>query len=211
MPRKTAPAEQFGEAFFRRFYLNPKTRVVTSKEMIRRADLIAAFVNHGELQVRSILDVGCGLGLMRDQLLRHFPKAKYTGLEVSQYLCEKHGWIQGDWLGGYFRGVPALRPRRLLRRLSVPAGASRGCRSAEPRAPVPGRPALWRVDARGLGALLRQATHGQERPHPSCRVVPQAARTLVHQCRVGHVRAPRRASALVGARPGRGAAIAAWL
>ena len=95
MPKKTAPAEQFGEAFFRRFYLNPKTRVVTSKEMIRRADLIAAFVNHGELQVRSILDVGCGLGLMRDQLLRHFPKAKYTGLEVSQYLCEKHGWIRG--------------------------------------------------------------------------------------------------------------------
>ena len=96
MPKKTAPAEQFGEAFFRRFYLNPKTRVVTSKEMIRRADLIAAFANHGELQVRSILDVGCGLGLMRDQLLRHFPKARYTGLEVSQYLCDKHGWIQGS-------------------------------------------------------------------------------------------------------------------
>ena len=95
MPSKTAPTEQFGEAFFRRFYLNPKTRVVTSKEMIRRADLIAAFVNHGELQVRSILDVGCGLGLMRDQLLRHFPKAKYTGLEVSEYLCQRYGWIHG--------------------------------------------------------------------------------------------------------------------
>ena len=75
MPAKTVSIEQFGEAFFRRFYLNPKTRVVTGKEMIRRADLIAAFANHGELQVRSILDVGCGLGLMRDQLLRHFPRA----------------------------------------------------------------------------------------------------------------------------------------
>ena len=96
MPSKTASAEPFGEAFFRRFYLNPKTRVVTQKEMVRRANLIAAFVQHGELEVRSILDVGCGLGLMRDQLLRHFPKAKYTGLEVSQYLCEKHGWTQGS-------------------------------------------------------------------------------------------------------------------
>jgi predicted TPR repeat methyltransferase len=96
VPKPPAPTEPFGEAFFRRFYLNPKTRVVTQKEMIRRANLIAAFVNHGELPVRSILDVGCGLGLMRDQLLRHFPRAKYTGLEVSQYLCDKHGWTQGS-------------------------------------------------------------------------------------------------------------------
>ncbi|MGL6222025.1 MAG: class I SAM-dependent methyltransferase, partial [Steroidobacteraceae bacterium] len=96
MPAKPAPPEPFGEAFFRRFYLNPKTRVVTQKEMIRRANLIAAFVQHGELEVRSILDVGCGLGLMRNQLLRHFPKAKYTGLEVSQYLCDQHGWTQGS-------------------------------------------------------------------------------------------------------------------
>jgi predicted TPR repeat methyltransferase len=96
LPATTVPPEPFGEAFFRRFYLNPKTRVVTQREMVRRANLIAAFVQHGELEVRSILDVGCGLGLLRDQLLRHFPKAKYTGLEVSQYLCDKHGWTQGS-------------------------------------------------------------------------------------------------------------------
>ena len=96
MPSKTAPAEPFGEAFFRRFYLNPKTRVVTPAEMARRADLVAAFVRHGELPVRSILDVGCGLGLMREQLQRHFPKARYVGMEVSDYLCAKHGWVQGS-------------------------------------------------------------------------------------------------------------------
>jgi predicted TPR repeat methyltransferase len=64
--------------------------------MVRRADFVAAFARHGELPVRSILDVGCGLGLMRDQLLRHFPRARYVGLEVSEYLCEKHGWVQGS-------------------------------------------------------------------------------------------------------------------
>jgi len=64
--------------------------------MARRADLVAAFVRHGELRVRSILDVGCGLGLMRRQLERHFPRARYTGLEVSEYLCRKHGWAQGS-------------------------------------------------------------------------------------------------------------------
>jgi SAM-dependent methyltransferase len=96
VPPRDDPAHQFDAGFYRRFYLNPRTRVVTAAEMARRADLVAAFVRHGELPVRSILDVGCGLGLMRKQLQRHFPRARYTGLEVSEYLCQKHGWIQGS-------------------------------------------------------------------------------------------------------------------
>jgi SAM-dependent methyltransferase len=94
VPRHDATDQRFDAAFYRRFYVDPKTRVVTRAEMRRRADLIAAFVRHGECPVRSILDVGCGLGLMRAQLRRHFPRARYTGLEVSAYLCQKHGWIQ---------------------------------------------------------------------------------------------------------------------
>jgi len=64
--------------------------------MARRAELIAAFVRHGEFRVRSILDLGCGLGLMRDPLLRQFPRALYTGVEASAYLCERYGWEQGS-------------------------------------------------------------------------------------------------------------------
>ena len=95
MPRLD-PERRFGAEFYRRFYLDPRTRVVTRAEMARRADLLAAFLRHGELPVRSILDVGCGLGLMRRQLQQHFPRARYTGLEVSAYLCAKHGWVQGS-------------------------------------------------------------------------------------------------------------------
>lgn len=96
MPPRDDPARQFGADFYRRYYRNPRTRVVTPREMARRADLVAAFVRHGEQPVRSILDVGCGLGLMRRQLERHFPRARYTGLEVSEYLCRRHGWIRGS-------------------------------------------------------------------------------------------------------------------
>lgn len=91
-----AKPERFDASFYRRFYLNPRTRVVTRAEMTRRADLVAAFVRHGEFPVRSILDVGCGLGLMRAALQRHFPRARYTGLEVSEYLCRKYGWERGS-------------------------------------------------------------------------------------------------------------------
>lgn len=89
-------ANRFGPEFYRRHYLDRRTRVVTPAEMRRRADLVAAFVRHGELPLRSILDVGCGLGLMRDSLVGHFPRARYTGLEFSEYLCERHGWQQGS-------------------------------------------------------------------------------------------------------------------
>ncbi len=93
---KTPTKERFGPEFYRRHYTNPRTRVVTRAEMSRRAELVAAFVRHGELGVRSILDVGCGLGLMRAQLLQRFPRARYVGLEASAYLCERHGWEHGS-------------------------------------------------------------------------------------------------------------------
>lgn len=93
---KTAPSERFGPEFYRRHYVDPRTRVVTRAEMSRRAELVAAFVRHGELKVRSILDVGCGMGLMREQLRARFPRARYLGLEASAYLCERYGWEQGS-------------------------------------------------------------------------------------------------------------------
>jgi len=42
------------------------------------------------------LDVGCGMGYWQAVIERHFPKAHYTGVEFSKYLCDKKGWIQGS-------------------------------------------------------------------------------------------------------------------
>jgi SAM-dependent methyltransferase len=96
--RKPAPSarDRFGRHYYERYYRDRRSRVVTPAEMHRRVDLIAAFARHGELRVRRILDAGCGLGLMRAPLLRHFPGARYTGLELSPYLCERYGWEQGS-------------------------------------------------------------------------------------------------------------------
>lgn len=88
--------ERFDAGFYRRFYFDPRTRVVTRVDMARRAEFVAAFTRHARQPVRRILDVGCGLGLMRAALLRHLPRASYTGLEASAYLCERHGWKQGS-------------------------------------------------------------------------------------------------------------------
>lgn len=86
----------FGEAFFQKFYLNPATRVVTVGEMRSRASIIAAALQQCEIPIRSILDAGCGIGLLRKPFAEALPRARYTGLEVSEYLCRRYGWLQGS-------------------------------------------------------------------------------------------------------------------
>jgi trans-aconitate methyltransferase len=49
-----------------------------------------------EARISSALDLGCGLGLWQKALREQAPHVRYTGVEVSPYLCEKFGWEQGD-------------------------------------------------------------------------------------------------------------------
>jgi SAM-dependent methyltransferase len=88
----TSQAHVFDRDYYRRYYLNARTRVTDSEEMSRRAALIAAVLKHFELPIATILDVGCGVGLLRQPLLTEFPAARYSGIESSEYLCARHGW-----------------------------------------------------------------------------------------------------------------------
>jgi SAM-dependent methyltransferase len=64
--------------------------------MRARARLIAGCVDYLGLPVAKILDAGCGVGLLRAPLLRSLKRASYTGLEFSDYLCQRYGWLQGS-------------------------------------------------------------------------------------------------------------------
>ena len=86
----------FDAAYFRRFYYNAGTRVTDPSEMRGRARLIAAALGHAQIPVRRILDAGCGIGLLRPALAACLPRAGYTGLEHSAYLCRRYGWTQGS-------------------------------------------------------------------------------------------------------------------
>jgi trans-aconitate methyltransferase len=61
-----------------------------------RARLIAAILGHARIPVRSILDAGCGIGLLRKPFAEVLPRARYLGLETSEYLCARYPWIKGS-------------------------------------------------------------------------------------------------------------------
>jgi predicted TPR repeat methyltransferase len=86
----------FGSAYFRKFYENAATRVVTPAEMRTRARLIAAILAQAGIPVRSILDAGCGVGLLRKPFAEVLPRARYKGLDASDYLCTRYGWTNGS-------------------------------------------------------------------------------------------------------------------
>ncbi len=87
---------RFDSAYFRKYYRNRQTRVVTPGEMRSRAALIVAILRQAQIPVRRILDAGCGIGLLRKPFADLLPRARYTGLELSDYLCRKYGWESGS-------------------------------------------------------------------------------------------------------------------
>jgi SAM-dependent methyltransferase len=91
---------RFDRGYYEKYYHDSKTAAVSSAEMRARALLIAAYTGHVGLPVKRILDAGCGIGLLRAPLMRALPRAEYTGLEISEYLCERYGWVQGT-IDGY--------------------------------------------------------------------------------------------------------------
>jgi trans-aconitate methyltransferase len=91
-----AARDAFNPAYFRKFYFNAATRVTSAAEMRGRAQLIAAILRHAQVSVRSILDAGCGIGMLQRPFAELFPRARYQGLESSDYLCARYAWIQGS-------------------------------------------------------------------------------------------------------------------
>ena len=87
---------RFDEAYYKRYYVDPRTMACSARETDVLAKFVCSYLQYLAQPVQRILDAGCGLGRWRKVLHRHFPKATYTGLEVSDYLCARHGWVSGS-------------------------------------------------------------------------------------------------------------------
>ena len=96
------PLQAFNESYYRRYYRDPGTRVRSATADGRLARFVFGYLGHLGIPVKRAVDLGCGLGQWRGQLAKHHPRAAYTGVDISPYLCAKYGWEQSS--AADFRG-----------------------------------------------------------------------------------------------------------
>jgi 2-polyprenyl-3-methyl-5-hydroxy-6-metoxy-1,4-benzoquinol methylase len=87
---------QFDEAFYERFYKQPDTRASSPEEFARLSRFVLSYLEYLEIPLNEVLDLGCGLGRWRETLRAHDSKIRYTGVEVSPYLCRQYGWTESS-------------------------------------------------------------------------------------------------------------------
>jgi predicted TPR repeat methyltransferase len=93
---QSAAATTFDEAYYQRYYFDKKTKVVDPQHVERLGAFVCSYLRYLRVPVRRVLDVGCGIGLWRDIVARHFPSASSHGVEFSEYLCGRYGWERGS-------------------------------------------------------------------------------------------------------------------
>ena len=93
---QSATDDWFDEAYYQRYYFDKKTSVVDPEHIARLGAFVCSYLQYLRVPVRRVLDVGCGIGLWREVVARHFPEASYHGVEFSEYLCQRFGWERGS-------------------------------------------------------------------------------------------------------------------
>lgn len=85
---------KFDAGFYQRYYRDPETRVASREDAVKLGRFICAFTSYLGFGVRRVLDAGCGLGHMRKAVREYFPRARYVGLDPSEYLARRYGWVR---------------------------------------------------------------------------------------------------------------------
>jgi hypothetical protein len=86
----------FDQAYFDRFYEKRASRVHGKREIARLARGVTGMIAWLGADVRSVLDVGAGAGLLRDWFRRHRPGVRYVSTDVSTYACARYGHALRD-------------------------------------------------------------------------------------------------------------------
>lgn len=85
-------AAHYDRSYFDKWYRHPKHRVKTRQDMKRQLGFIVAATEYLlDRPVRSVLDVGCGEGNWSTVLRALRPRARYVGVDGSEYAIRRFG------------------------------------------------------------------------------------------------------------------------
>ena len=86
----------FDKRYYDRFYGSARDRARYRRDERQLGEFLFSYLAYLGQPVRNVLDIGCGLGHWRRLVHERYPRARYRGVELSDYLCETHGWEQGS-------------------------------------------------------------------------------------------------------------------
>ena len=85
-------AKVYDQAYFDRWYRDPKHRQWAEPAIARKVRMVVGVAEYLlERPIRSVLDVGCGEGSWQPILKDLRPKARYLGIDGSEYAVARFG------------------------------------------------------------------------------------------------------------------------
>jgi hypothetical protein len=122
----------FDETYYARHYGEPDTQVADEASVGRLARFVCSYLEYLGVEVREVIDFGCGLGLWRAPLERWFPGVSYHGVELSEHACARYGWTRGSVVEhqhghavdlvicqGVLQYLPTARAKQAIRNLAA--------------------------------------------------------------------------------------------
>jgi SAM-dependent methyltransferase len=103
-----AGRKAYDEAYFTKWYRDPRTRVHTPDSVRRKIRMVLGVTEYflGR-KLRTVLDVGAGEGTWGAELRRLRPGLRYLGIDPSEYVVERYGRRRNIKLGS-FEQLPSM-------------------------------------------------------------------------------------------------------
>ena len=98
----TAGSKSYDEAYFTKWYRDPRTRVHTPDSVRRKVRMVVSVTEYflGR-KLRSVLDVGAGEGVWGREIRRLRPGVRYLGVDPSPYVVARFGRRRNIKLGSF--------------------------------------------------------------------------------------------------------------
>jgi hypothetical protein len=82
---------RFGPDYYARYYGSPRTRVVDAASVAHLARGVTSLKAWWGAPLRTVLDVGAGVGHWGRWFRRHRPEVRYRSTEISRHACDRYG------------------------------------------------------------------------------------------------------------------------